>query len=186
MSQAGIARISSTPPSGGGDWTLIETQTVNGSVSEVDFTTGIDNTYSTYCLIFSNAVTSQAGGSVLYLTMSTDAGATFLTSNYQAGIITNAYNSTTTFNVTSTSYMPLTGGIDIDADYGASGQIFIYGTQTANVKMITGQFMSRNANTGYMGYIGGWQTTSSVVNGFRLAFTGAFTTEGTFSLYGIT
>ncbi len=62
-------------------YTLIQTQIITTQVAFVDFVTGINSTYRTYQFII-HSLTPQVGGTSLLIRVSTNGGASFITSGY--------------------------------------------------------------------------------------------------------
>jgi hypothetical protein len=87
----------------------IQSQSVSGSPTVIDFTTGIVSAYNTYLLLFSNLVPSSAD--TFQLLVSTDGGSTFKTTGYTSTVFYMTYNANTRAGSNQTTYMQLSQSV---------------------------------------------------------------------------
>ncbi len=165
---------------GSGDLILLETQTVSG-VTEVDFTTGITNTYRNFVLMFDNVpIYSPTSSPFSFPTiqLSTNSGVSYITTGY------NNNNSSNNIG------LDLTASQSATADMVASGSYNIY-NMTSGTGYVTGGASSniKFSPTGPLAaspFVGGYNTANIVVDAIRIVWDSPdlTTIDGTFSLYG--
>lgn len=181
MSQFYMSTSGGSAPTTSGSLVLIQEQTASGASSLI-FSSGITTTYDEYYIRFSGV---QSNGSNLYLQLSIDGGANWISANYDASI---TYSDNL---ITTGIYIPLVAGLTLltnpTTTSGAchSGNTHMFGL-TAN------QFMpcsiSKSKCTGNV-FIGEtdmccYKIAPLVVNAMKiLPDSGTF--SGTFKLYGV-
>lgn len=175
-------------------WELIETQTISGTPTSVDFTTSIDTTYDAIKLEFADIkLTTDSGG--VTLRVSTDGGSSWVsTSSYSSHLnlqdfSTATYGGTTAFGTS----LLLTGNnaIGNDTGEGFCGEVIMRGY---NSTVLPTNFQ---INCFYVNYSGtnimsiGWgdYDATTVVNGIQAlagptAGTSTFA-SGTIHIYGL-
>ncbi len=168
---------------------LLETLTASSSAN-LSFTSGIDDTYRTYCFIFSE-VLPASDGAILQMVASTNGGSSYLTTGiYGQHVQRNVEgNDSYTANFgTGSSQLSigyLIGNASIEA--GLGGNIYIDNPSGAvRQKMIRGFYShtsSSNAATG--GAIIGAIKTATALNAFRFQMDSRNIASGTIKLYGI-
>lgn len=187
LTSNGTTWTSATPASAA--LILISTQTVSGTPTTVDFTSGISSTYDDYLIIFENARSSTNNQSLdirLY-----KSGA-FQTSGYNYQY-TEARNSTTTAisgvgNNGAAQILTDSGNTNATNTYQA-GRVFLQNVNSATANACT--VMTETAGMGglvgenYIARAGGSQNTAAVVTGIRFLWSGGTFTSGTFRLYGV-
>lgn len=156
---------------GGGDYVLIQTQTATSQAS-LNFTTGITSTYNNYQLIIDNLVPATTA-TAFCVSLSTDGGATYITTNYNQGntgltALSLNFNDST-FNYGTISLYNLTSG---------NGYVTVTGSGVI-VDLTVPEVVNTGGNDAYL-------TASTVVNALQLVNSDGSTFSGTFSLYGIT
>lgn len=165
----------------------IQTQTVSTAVSSVDFTTGIDSTYSRYIIVADNVLNSAGGN--LELEVSDDGGTSYKSSNYKyhssrtdSGASTyNGQNSNTaaSFLITSgtTSAVAAARGftIHIHDPSNAATYTGISGLGVSNDTSLNAQFIN----------VVGHHQEAIAINALRFSLSTGNFTAGTFTLYGI-
>lgn len=179
---AGALPSMQAAPAAGG-MVKIQTQTASSSAT-LDFTTGISSTYTSYFFVLSNIVPAT-NAQVLNLTLSVNAGSSYLATGYQSGINTNPYNSVTLTNANSTTAMPLCASQVNTSTVGVSGNIYLFNITTANNPEMIAQ-MHWNSGSVQFGQAVGNNSTTSGVNAFRFAFASGNIASGSITLYGIT
>ena len=170
-------------------WSLLETLTASSSAN-LSFTSGIDDTYRTYCFIFSE-VLPASDGSVLEMVASTNGGSSYLgagsyawhnsqlrssSTTYAADADNNANNIDISDNIGTTSIEAGVGGnIYIDNPSGASRQ-----------KMIRGFYSTTTpSDQAAGGAITAVVKTATALNAFRFQMSSGNIASGTIKLYGI-
>ena len=182
LTSNGTNFVSSSASSVGSSLTLLQTQTASNSASIV-FTSKISATYLNYLLVWSNVVPVTSGAN-LSMQLSTDNGGTYLSTNYQSGTTTNTYNSTTLANNNSTNSITLSNSMGSTTNFGCSGNLIMYPSQTAIGFMMTGQCTSLSNNTLQNNVLFAFNS-STTVNAFKIDMSSGNINTGTFSLYGI-
>ena len=166
-------------PSAVGTLILLSSQS-STSGSTVSFTSVMNATYSTYCLVFSNVVKSAS--SSLGFTVSTNNGSSYLITGYTSGIIAYQYNNITPLNGNSTTNVLLSQAAMAVAIV-ANGTIYLRNCGNG------GQFTC-DGSTVYggtaplMGNICALNTATTV-NAFQVSITSGAFTSGSWSLYGV-
>jgi hypothetical protein len=163
---------------------LYRTQANNSAT--VAFTNlSVANPYRMYLLCWRSVVPATNGTS-LRLEMSNDNGATWITTQYQAGLIANAYDSTTTVNTNSTSAWLLSRNLSNAASQRfASGCAYMFLTE-ANYPYLSGHidYYDDAGGKNYFGRIGGIGGGTGA-GAFRFLMSSGNISSGFFYIYGI-
>jgi hypothetical protein len=179
------------------DMIFISKQTVTGTPSSIDFTSGIDSTYQTYMFLLegiSNDSTLDGSQSVLQLDVSTDGGASYginaysaTSSNYsiaggQALSYLGALDS-----VNSTNPVSLSGyGESGDTGYNNSGTVHLYNPSSSTLtKYAVGRISYKNS-----GGVGDLLSAarfdySSDIDAVKFKLSTGNFTAGSITLYGL-
>lgn len=168
-----------------GNLVLIQEQVASASAS-IDFTTGITG-YDIYYLSYYGVILS--GTADLYLSVSTDGGSSYSTSNYvtngweNGGSSFNPYFFTGSPGALMGHFLGNNGGtIPLDA----SAFIYHFGSSSfyKQIAVFQNNFFFASGNNGYGSFSTNWQQTT-VVNAFQLIPQSGTITSGTFKLYGV-
>ena len=160
-----------------GRWVKLSTATPSGAAS-VAFTSLISSTYKTYVLVFDDILT--AAGSNMGLTLSSDNGVSYVTTNYASGNWYLSYNSATVSNQNFTTLFQLVTGAE--NTYGTSGTVWMYGLGVSSKPKIQGDFFVAEP---YWQKTAGIQTATATYNAIKLAFDAGTIASGTITLYGL-
>jgi hypothetical protein len=179
LTSTGSSSVPTFQASGG--WDLLSTQ--NGSsIASISFNSLISSSFVSYILLFS--AVPQTAGDTLNLTISNDNGSTYVTTNYQSGISSLPYDSTTISNINTTSTVYLSGALATTngccgvaylsiptsgAGFACTGTICYY-ANTSN------KITAANINA---------ENTSTTMSAFKVNMSSGNITSGTFSLYGV-
>jgi len=188
----------------GGAWTKIKTITLSGSTSSVIFLNGssdvvIDNTYSTYKVIWNGVSGYDSTDSIMYAQVydgGTDGSGTSLDtgSNYTYGTRSYDNHSTIIYSYAlGASYMKLyTKAIDNQARRGYAGEFTAYNVNQVSADICTKFFrlagISNDAADGYAMHnsmVGTWENAADTVRGFKFYPSAGTFGRGEFILYGI-
>lgn len=190
---SGVPSISTTLPSGltgGPAEVLLNTLTASGSVSLSD-TTSLTATYKNYKVVFQNVI-PVTNGACLQLTVSTDGGSSYLTTNYISEAA--GFNGTSSAADTSTSAILIGGGATNigcpgnTAGYsGLSGHLYIHNPAGGSLyTAFEGQvayYSSVPANV--IAMLHGFNTTTSAVNAIKFAESSGNISSGVIKIYGM-
>mgnify|MGYP003667970602 CR=1 FL=1 len=171
----------------GGGWVPIQTQTVTTAVASVDFTSGIDATYKTYVVVFNEVTVSSS--SSLNFRLSTDAGATFISSsNYSTGR-QNQDTQATTYSQSNQNNISQFLGANVgnDATDLSNGIVYFFGMGVSGIpSLLYDVIAEQDAATANSYKYSGFGTYKSNIlpNGIRF-YVGSTFTAGTFTLYGL-
>lgn len=173
---------------------LISTQTASNSAN-ISFTTGLNGTYDLYEFKFIN-IKSEGTRPIFHFQGSTDGGSNYgitLTSTYF-----EAYNSMsgaaeygvvyeTNWDLAqSTSFQPLTLGVENASGYNACGSLQLFNpSSTTYVKHFLGCTEETYLGYAVNNYIAGYFNTTSAVNAIRFKFASGNIVDGTIKLYGV-
>ena len=172
---------------GGGGLVPIQTQTVTTAVASVDFTSGIDGTYKTYVVVFNEVTVSSS--SSLNFRLSTDAGATFISSsNYSTGR-QNQDTQATTYSQSNQNNISQFLGANVgnDATDLSNGIVYFFGMGVSGIpSLLYDVIAEQDAATANSYKYSGFGTYKSNIlpNGIRF-YVGSTFTAGTFTLYGL-
>ena len=170
-------------------WSLLETLTASSSAN-LSFTSGIDDTYRTYCFIFSE-VLPASDGSVLEMVASTNGGSSYLTTNIYGYHVQGGIDSSGSYDATAnttTSQFQLGIGIgNASIEAGLGGNIYIDNPSGAvRQKMIRGFYShTTTSNNAVGGAIIAAIKTATALNAFRFQMDSGNIASGTIKLYGI-
>lgn len=194
LSTNGSAVTSWTSNSGGGNaWTLLATATASTS-SSVDFTSGIDGTYDKYVILYYNVI--PASSSDLIFRVSTDAGSSWLATNYKS-----SQSSISLTTPVEEAQSTITTGIQLNgtntnwdvaavAGFGASGMVEVHNPASSSMKkMVISTLMCRYAaldNRTMIRTTGQWDNATTAIDGFRFIQSTGNISSGEFMLYGVT
>lgn len=186
-------------PSGGGAWTLIQTQTASSSAS-LNFS--ITNTYTNYAVIFDSILAASSGQSFKLL-LSTNAGSSFISSydgGYYAYAPVNGVPTLIQSPSATSSYLPLSiPNVTYSGDTGSTPAVPISGTAyltaltTNSSTYYPAMWMDcGHATSGSPGVSFNWVTAygnttaaSLNINYLSFLFTSGNIASGTISLFGI-
>ena len=191
----GLVKASS---GGGGEWTLIQTLTSDGSDATISFTSGIDSTYDEYCFKFINIHPeddqvgftfnySVDGGSNWNVTKTT----TFFHSYHDEGDVhSNLQYKTDKDLAQGTGFQHLMHDCHNANDGSASGFLFIYnpsGTTFVKhyISTVNAMVQSSGNPYTYLAFSGGYGNTTSAVNAVQFKMSAGEIQGGSISLYGI-
>lgn len=177
-----------TPASGALVYLAI--QTVSGTPSTVDFTTGFSSTYDDYMIVFEGVKSSLDNNELL---IRLQKSASFQTTGYNY-----IYHEGRDTNVSAISGLGGDAATDIMLDSGntsaantfQSGRVLITNVNaaTANACVVLTQMggVGGATNKNFVAQSAGSQNTAAVVTGLRFRFgSGANFSSGTFRLYGV-
>jgi len=177
-----------------GALTLLSTQTASSSAS-IEFTSGIDSTYSSYVFKFidihpatdNTQITFQGstdGGSSYGVTITS----TFFRANHnESGTTTNLSYSTSGHLAQSTSFQRLNLQIGNDNDQSQSGTLQIFNPNSNTfVKHFIGRFNTyTNNDFSRDGFVAGYFNTQSAINAFKFQMDTGNIDDGIIKLYGV-
>lgn len=168
------------PASLGGSLRLISFQTASNSPFLTFTSIG---PYYEYLLLY-DGVTPATNGAALTFEVSTDNGATYLSTGYFSGINYTAVNSTTWNNLNSTTTAYLSGPISTARI--ANGQTWLHNINDGAYFYWNGAAVWLDSSLGLrsMGILAG-ENGSTSVNSFRVLCSTGNIAGGQFSLYGI-
>ena len=193
LSDAGtLKRIDYSLIKGGGGLIHIKTQNVTSGVASVDFNHGssdvvFDSTYNAYKLIVSDMLIAT-DNQKLHIRYSTDAGSSYLTSNYDfSGMTRDSNSGTDNFNSASDSDIRIhqTGQGSASAESMGLEINFYKPSTTDTRKLVHGTIVgiSQHART-LSGYFSGSNTSTSAITGFQIRTSGNIN-RGNFTLFGV-
>lgn len=158
---------------------LVESQTASTS-SELIFSTILDmpTTNCLYLFIFKSLVPSTAA--VLNMDFSIDGGATYVSTGYESGYLTHAYNSVTLTNATSTSTCP----IGPSNSNGFSGYIILQAVDNGPFLGYSGQGMYDNSGE-FIELFGFNPITPTDIEAIKFSLSSGTINSGTISLYRV-
>jgi hypothetical protein len=177
-----------TTAAGNTAFVFISTQTVSGTPSSVDFTTGISSTYDDYVVVFNNVAMSGAAAQLKMLFYKSGA---FESSSYQVNYIYAASNASDVLNTNVTDSFVITRQSSTTGANLRSGTINLHNLNSTTAYASGATYSSQNTGSSITGldnaiaFGGGTQGTAAAVTQLRFQpSTGTFT-SGTFRLYGI-
>jgi trimeric autotransporter adhesin len=152
------------------------------SSATISFTSAISSTYSTYFMTWELVQPSTNLSSLEFL-VSTNNGTSYITTNYQSGLVYIPYNSVTATNSTSTT-VGLLSQTTGNTSY-TSGNLWMYNVQNGGTFQAVGESVELSSATTYrMNYC--CSNTATMVNAIQFLFSAGNITSGKFSLYGLT
>ena len=181
---------------GGGEWTLIQTLTSDGSDADLSFTSGIDSTYDAYCFRFhsihpeTDAATLQfqanaAGGSGYNETITSNY---FIAYHFESGSSAAlGYGAASADSEQETDPQRLSQSVGNDADQCVSGELFLYApSDTTFVKHFICRTTTIADDNGPVDvYVGGYFNTTTAIDEIQFTMSSGEIQGGSISLYGI-
>lgn len=169
---------------------LISVQTVSSAVAAVDFTSGIDATYDEYEITM-HGVLPSVNDAGLVLRVSTDGGATYQSSSYQAvrhvvsTASANTVGSTTDF-INVSNVLGTAGVRNTATDGGLSGSMQFTPNGSSGKTIFRGETAYLSAGAGFMriAFSGMWNGGNDPVDALRFFFNSGNIAAGTFRLWG--
>ena len=180
--------------SGGGEWTLIQTITSDGSDDDISFTSGLDSTYDEYCFKF-HSIHPETDNSHFNFNASIDGGSNYNVS--KTTIYFSAYHAESdaeknlgynrTYDFSSTTDGTLSIQASSDADHALSGWLYLFApSNTTFMKHFISRIAGNNEGADTQDeYQGGYLNTTSAVDAMTFKFSGDEIQAGSISLYGI-
>jgi len=156
----------------GTTWVFINSQDASAS-ADIQFTSGIDSTYTLYAIFWSN-VTPGTTLQSLNFALSNDGGSTYHTSGYLMA---------DTAGGTGTNQPSL--GSPTNTGAGCDGSIYIFNPASASIKTILLTFYTAIGSTSQCIGRGGSYDTAETNNAVRFKFASGTVATGKFTLYGI-
>jgi len=190
----GLVKASS---GGGGEWTLIQTITSDGSDADLSFTSGIDSTYDEYCIKLFN-IHAETDTAEARFNLSDDGGSSYAVTKTTTAFYATHKESGTDKELlyeaggdlaqsTGTQRMTLCTTIGADADQSLSGQLYLFApADTTFVK----HFLYEGQHSGASDYcthtfLAGYANTTSAINAIQFSFDSGEIQGGSISLFGI-
>jgi hypothetical protein len=166
---------------------LVASATASSS-STIVFT-NLSSSYRAYMLEY-DSVYPSADFENLLMTVSTDNGSTYLTTNYQRALTRVLSTSNTVSGNSSTGdsvfYIGSLDGYSNTSTNTGNGIVYLFAPNTAQRLILTQHTMTRNANVVGEFVSGGMlQTTTTAVNAFKLRFGSGTVAGGNFRLYAL-
>ena len=188
--QSGLVK----PVTGGGEWTLIQTLTSDGSDATISFTSGLDDTYDEYCFKYIN-IHPETDDSEFQFQATTDGSnfnvtstSTHFTANHdEADTATQLAYKTDRDTAQATGFLNAGLNVGADADQNASGWLYVFNpASTTFVKHFMLQSNSSGqGNYSRVGFAAGYWNTTDAVTGIQWKFSADEIQAGSISLYGI-
>ena len=162
---------------------------IKTSDNSLDFTTGISSTYENYVIVFSDFVPDTQGRHFV-LQFSTDAGSSWITTNYMYNQMQYAFHNYAwdAGQSTSNTHIRIGQSVADDADRGCSGFVYIYSPLLATSRTkVTGQsvYFQDGGTQAWFSPFGGIYNVAGATNGFRLTYLVADIDSGNARLYGL-
>lgn len=188
---AGLSPSFATPATGA--MVFISSQTVSGSPTSVDFTSGINSTYDDYLIIFENLQFTTAGATNPAVAVRLQQSGSFQTgSTYDWGFfgINGTPTTETDSGTNDTSLLIQIGRFNTPGDSIRSGFIYLLNANSTASRgcSVLAASTSRGNTVGrsQTSNGGGTSTVAAAVTGIQFrAYNGVVMTSGTFRLYGI-
>jgi hypothetical protein len=164
------------------------------NASPTSGTCPINNTYTSYELIFQNIIPATDSKIFEFQVHSASGGASYKNSGYAYSLTLNGGGSTGLANSGSATYIPLSNPADSNnaslhnAAPGYSGQIFMTNPSATGICSVYGQlaYIGAGGATYYIiGQTYGAWTTSAAVDGFQVLMDSGNLTSGSIIVYGI-
>jgi hypothetical protein len=153
--------------------TLIETKTAS-SQSSLEFLTGITSPLNNYMLLFHSLVDPSATSNMIaYMQLSTNGGASYITTGYR-------------LNGTSTPGLSI--GVFPTSNYILSGSLLLYNLTSGSgyITSVNNSVLFWPTNFSYNNAIScGYETSSIAINALRIVMANGSNFSGEFSLYSI-
>ena len=181
---------------GGGEWTLIQTLTSDGSDATLSFTSGLDDTYEVYCFKFIT-LHCETDSQHFQFNASIDGGSNYNVS--KIGTLWRGYHNEIgeagTFNydsgrdISGTGYCDLMTYVHNANDSGNSGELYLWNpASTTFTKHWSSRTVSMQTDANpYMFdfHIAGYLNTTSAVDAISFQFSSGEIQGGSISLFGI-
>jgi hypothetical protein len=177
LTSNGAGALPSWASSGGGlGNVLLSTATASAS-STLDFTTGIDGTYSLYTFVYTNIVLSNGGPIYFAIRTSSNGG-----SSYDSGA--NNYKSSAGASLT---YIPLfvLASPAANAPNTLSGYVTLANPSETSLYKVFYGVVSIATSSGGSEVSGASRTSTSAINAVQFFPTAGTITSGTIKLYGV-
>lgn len=182
LTSDGTNIVSTAPVTAGAAWVKIQGQTPSGS-SGITFTSGITATYNTYILSYENV--TVAGALNLVIQISTNAGVSYISTNYQSGINNAPYNSSTLTNTNTATGFWITA---FSANTVSANGIIYLRNMTSGSGIVACHAFNEKYNSAGTASMeinaGAYTTAATTVNALQVV-PSASTFSGTFTLYGM-
>jgi len=168
-------------------WKLIQEQTASSS-AQIDFT-GLSDSFRYYVIVLRN-IKPATDAAELWIRMSVDGGATFITTNtysYRTNYSVDDGVSTGNGASTGDSKIKVTLNTGNASDESQAGEIHLLNlSSTVNRKLVRFFQAVINSSPSLINYEGsGSNSTISIVNAVRLLFSAGNIASGTAALYGV-
>ena len=180
--------------SAGGEWTLIQTLTSDGSDDDLSFTSGLDSTYDEYCFIFTN-LHAETNDAIFGMNLSIDGGSnynvtktsSFFKSYNKEDGSTNGVGYDGGYDLAQvTTYQKLTLTNKNNADDSWSGWMFLYApASTSSVKHWISRISAPYDTSAADCLSAGYGNTASAVDAITFLMSSGEIQAGSISLYGI-
>jgi hypothetical protein len=178
-----------TASTGSGGMVLLATVNASGASSVSFNSTYITTAYNKYVIEFDGVYTSDAGA--LYLTVSTNNGSSYLSSNYNWGVWSMGSGPYSN-NASSQNQIDLTGNTGFGSTSSTSTKISSGTLKVSNLAQSVqanvmwqiffgGATSPQNSGIGGMGF----NTTTTAINAIKITDGGGGTITGNFHLYGL-
>jgi len=181
----GIGQLS-FDDAGGGTHVLLSTTTVSSGVAQVDFTSGIDNTYKNYMITITDCHPVDAGA---VLNMRISHSGTFQTANnYAYTVYGGESNGSDVFDASGgTDRFVAIGNIGAGGDQCGNSKIILCNPSgsTFGKQFYADSFSQTNTSRARREIIGGFYNSGTAVDGVRFFFNSGNIESGLFKLYGI-
>lgn len=167
---------------------LLSTQTASSSAS-ISFTSGIDGTYKNYIILMSSVVFSA--NVPLNVTLSTDGGSSYLSTNYSyvnSSIVDSGATTTVTNAASTTIIRPSYVNTGATTGYSLSGEIVLVDPSNSSLYKHVRGSITNSDSTGVFGlsiFSGTYKGATTAINAIKFAPNSGNFTSGTFKLYGI-
>jgi len=183
------------PEAAGGEWTLIQTITSDGSDATISFTSGIDSTYDSYCFQFVN-IHAETDDATLKFNGSDDGGSSYdiaKTTNFwdayhreDGGAAAMGYR-VAEDAAQGTGVATLWRNFGNDADAGSSGYLYLFNpSSTAFVKHFISVGVVASSGTYLVhNFMGGYLNTTAAITAMQFSMSADEIQGGSISLYGI-
>ena len=167
---------------------LIETQTASNDAT-IEFTTGINSTYASYEIRFTDVV-GATNGAAIYMRTSSDGGSSFDSSsgNYEYSGWRSTGVTLEGIGTSSSNTTVITSGNSNNAGFHASGVITLYNPSNSSVYTgFTAQSVFWDSGTSTIRSVGiaGARQDAADVDAIQFLMATGNITSGTFKLYGI-
>lgn len=178
----GSGTLSFATPAAGA-LTFISSQTVSGSVSQVDFTSGINSTYDDYLMLYEGVIGPTQPA------IRVQKSGNFQTANYNTLGIQGVAGGPNMSGGAAEASLAVSNANGISSSNISFGWVYLLNANDTTGKtglMLNGGSFGSSSPANYMNMSGGCQTTSAATTGIRFYDQASNAiTAGTFRLYGI-